>query len=276
VTPRPVLDPAIRGYYERRPEETRLQRGLSQLEAHRTRTLIERFAPPFPATVLDVGGAAGAYAGWLAEHGYDVHLVDPVPRLVDEARRHSASLTRPIASCDVGDARALAQPNDFAAMVLLLGPLYHLTTAADRALALGEAARVLAPGGVVFAAGITRWASAFDALARDLFVDPGIAAVVDQVLRDGQHRSTSEAPGYFTTAYFHRPEELRAEVSAAGLVVEGLFGLEGPCGLFGDFDARWADPRRRADMIRVAEAVEAEPWVLGVSGHFLCVARRPA
>jgi SAM-dependent methyltransferase len=275
-SPAAGLDAAIRAYYEQAPEETRLDAGPFQLEALRTRELIQRHAPLPPATVLDIGGAAGAYAAWLAEAGYTVHLVDPVPRLVAEARRRSATLTRPIASCEVGDARALAFPAASAEVVLLLGPLYHLTEAADRACALMEAARVLRPGGLLFAAAISRWASALDGLARDLFRDPRFAAIVEQDLRDGQHRNPTERVDYFTTAYFHRPEELRAEVLQAGLVVEGVYGLEGPGWLLPDFAERWADPRRRSDLVRLARTFELEESVVGVNAHLLAVARKPA
>lgn len=60
-------DPRIRSYYEKRAEESRLERGLCQIEAVRTRSLIERLAPAPPGVVIDVGGAAGAYALWLAD-----------------------------------------------------------------------------------------------------------------------------------------------------------------------------------------------------------------
>jgi ubiquinone/menaquinone biosynthesis C-methylase UbiE len=270
------FDPVIRAYYDQAPEETRLQVGPFQLEALRTRELIERHAPRPPATVLDVGGAAGAYAAWLAEAGYTVHLVDPVPRLVAEARRRSAALRRPLASCEVGDARALSFPTASANVVLLLGPLYHLTTAEDRARALAEAARVLKPDGLLFAAAISRYASALDGLSRDLFQDPRFSAIVEQDLRDGQHRNPTERVDYFTTAYFHRPDELRAEVVQAGLVVEGLYGLEGPAWVLPDFAERWSDARRRSDAVRVARALESEPSILGVNAHLLVVGRKPA
>ena len=269
------LDAVVRDYYDRVPEEGRLETPPFQLEALRTRELIERHAPAPPATVLDVGGAAGAYAGWLAGAGYTVHLVDVVPRLVAEARRRSAALARPLASCQVGDARALPFPAAGADVVLLLGPLYHLTSAPDRARALAEAARVLAPGGVLFAAAISRWASALDGIARDLFRDARFGAIVERDLRDGQHRNPTERADYFTTAYFHRPEELRAELLAAGLVVEGLYGIEGPGWILPDLAERWADARRRADLVAVARAVELEPSVIGASAHLLAVARRP-
>jgi len=201
----PEIDSAIAEYYRQAPEERRLEEGAFLLESLRTRELIERHAPASPATVVDIGGAAGAYALWLAEAGYSVHLLDPIPRLVAEAERRSVAAPRPLASCAVGDARNLPFPDQTADLVLLLGPLYHLTAAQDRAGALDEAARVLKPGGCLFAAAVSRWASALDGLARDLFEDPQFAAIVAQDLRDGQHRNLSGPLDYFTTAYFHRP-----------------------------------------------------------------------
>ena len=274
--PPPGLDPTIAEYYHRAPEEHRLEQGPFILEEMRTRELIERHARQPPATVLDVGGAAGAYALWLAEAGYTVHLVDAVPRLVAEAQRRSAAGSRPLASCRVGEARALDFPDRSADIVLLLGPLYHLIEAADRARALGEARRVLKPGGRLFAAAISRWASALDGLSRDLFQDPRFAAIVEQDLREGQHRNPTERLDYFTTAYFHRPDELRAEVLGAGLILEGLYGVEGPGWLLSDVTARLADPGRRADLLQVARLLESEPSMLGVSAHLLVVARTPA
>ena len=101
------IDPAILNYYDNAPEETRLDFGSSRLEAERTRELILRHLPRPPAAVLDVGGAAGAYAFWLAELGYDVHLLDATPRLVDVARQRNGQVTARLASCRVADARSL-------------------------------------------------------------------------------------------------------------------------------------------------------------------------
>jgi SAM-dependent methyltransferase len=275
-TPPPEFDSTIADFYDRYSEETRLEQGAFLLEALRTRALILRYAPAAPATVVDIGGAAGAHALWLADAGYTVHLVDPVPRLVAEARRRSTAQSRPLASCDVGDARSTRFADGMADIVLLLGPLYHLTTAADRGRALTEASRVLKPGGRLFAAAISRWASALDGLTRDLFHDPEFAAIVEADVRDGQHRNPTNRIEYFTTAYFHRPDGLREEAINAGLLVDGVFGIEGPGWLLPDVNARLEDPRRRADLLRIARMFEAEPAVLGVSAHLLLVARKPS
>lgn len=269
-----MIDPAIAAFYDRAAEEDRLAQGPFLLEALRTRELIERYAPAAPSTVVDIGGAAGAYALWLADAGYTVHLLDAAGRLVAEARRRSAAAARPLASCEVGDARSTPFPDSSADIVLLLGPLYHLPSADDRARALAEASRVLKPGGLLFAAAISRWASALDGLARDLFQDAAFAAIVEEDLRTGQHRNPTGRLDYFTTAYFHRPEDFQAEISGSGLLVEGLFGIEGPGWMLPDVDARLNDPARRADLLRVARLFESDPAALAMSAHLLLVARK--
>src|SRR5437764_7630733 len=104
--------PEVQAYYARFPEESRLGSGSSRLEFERTKEILARVLPAAPARIVDVGGAAGAYSLWLAERGYQVHLVDASPRLVDEARTRSAKSTTPIVSLSVADARRLPQENN--------------------------------------------------------------------------------------------------------------------------------------------------------------------
>src|SRR6516162_5604154 len=101
----PELRPEItRHYADARPERTRITEGFGQLELVRTREIIRRHLAPPPASVLDVGGGEGVHATWLADDGYDVHLVDPVAAHVDEATATAATLARPFTAA-VGDAR---------------------------------------------------------------------------------------------------------------------------------------------------------------------------
>jgi ubiquinone/menaquinone biosynthesis C-methylase UbiE len=269
--PRPKFPKEITRYYQEVAEEGRLAAGPSQLEFARTKEIVLRHLPPPPATILDVGGAAGAYALWLAERGYQVHLIDPVPRLVEEAWRRSEASPHRLCACLVGDARELTFADGVADGVLLLGPLYHLTDTAERLRALREVYRVLRPGGLMFAAAISRYASALDGVARDLFADPSFAAIVRQDLEQGQHRNETGNWDYFTTAYFHRPDELQAEVVSAGFNCQAVLGIEGPGWILSDFDERWADPRKREDLLRVARALEREESIVGLSAHLLAV-----
>ncbi|HEY9515683.1 MAG TPA: methyltransferase domain-containing protein [Gemmatimonadaceae bacterium] len=270
----PNFDPAIQAYYNRAPEESRLEVGAFRLEELRSRELILRHAPEPPAAVLDVGGAAGAYSFWLAERGYEVRLLDATPRLIDVARARNEQVVHKLASVGVADARALPEADESAAMVLLLGPLYHLVQSQDRHAALVEAARVLRPGGVLVAAGISRWASLLDGLARELLRDPAFVRIVERDLLDGHHENPTDRLDYFTTAYFHRPDELRGEVVDAGFEVEGLYGVEGPGWMLPDFIDRWNDAERRDVLVRVARALESEPSVIGCSAHLIVVGRK--
>jgi hypothetical protein len=112
-------------------------------------------------------------------------------------------------------------------------------------------------------------------LARDFFADPRFTAIAERDVRDGQHRNPTGQFDYFTTAYFHRPEDLRAEMLDAGLEMVGLFGIEGPGWILPDVAERLADARRRDDLLRIARLLESEPSILASSAHLLAVARKP-
>ena len=267
--PREVVD-----YYARYPEEERLQRGSFLLEFERTKELLRRFLPSAPASVVDVGGAAGAYSFFLADLGYDVHLVDLSARLVEEARRRNAGRERPVASFAAADARRLPQADGSADAVLVMGPLYHLPDAADRLAALREAHRVLQAPGIVIVAAISRYASTLDGLVHNLAHDSRFMAIRDRDLVDGQHRNDTGVDDYFTTSYFHRPEDLRAELESAGFEDAAVLGVEGPGWQVPDFEARWADEIARNDLLKIARAVESAPSILGVSAHLLGVGRK--
>jgi hypothetical protein len=61
---------------------------------------------------------------------------------------------------------------------------------------------------------------------------------------------------------------------SAGFDCRAVLGLEGPGWILSDFDRRWADPRKREDLLRVARALEGEPSIVGLSAHLLAVGTR--
>jgi SAM-dependent methyltransferase len=264
------MDEVVVRHYESIHEEERIAEGFGRLELIRTQEILHRFLPEPPAKVLDVGGGTGIHAAWLADEGYKVHLVDLTPGHVEAV---AAQLGPRGVTAELGNARHLTQPDDAFDVALVLGPLYHLTDRQDRVGALREAARVVRRDGLVIVAGINRFASLFDGLARGFLSDDRFKTIVERDLRDGQHRNPTGEPHWFTTAFFHRPDELEDEADEAGLHVLGLFGVEGIAGWLPHLDAFWATAEGKETILDAARATESDAALRGLSPHMLLVTR---
>jgi SAM-dependent methyltransferase len=266
VSDEPVLDSEVLAYYEQGRERSRLET-VCRLEFLRTSELLERFLPPAPSALLDVGGGAGAYALPLASAGYDVTLVDPVRLHVQQA------LASGVHTAAVGDARSLQFADDTFDAVMLLGPLYHLPDRESRLSALREAIRVVRPSGLVVASVISRFASTLDGLQAGFLLDDRFEAIVRGDLTTGRHENPERVHGWFTTAFFHHPAEIESEFNDAGCRVSEVLAIEGPTSGVADLDTWLGDDERTAVLLRAIRRVEAEPSLLGCSSHLFVVAR---
>jgi ubiquinone/menaquinone biosynthesis C-methylase UbiE len=264
----------VRYYYAQGKESTRLTKTPEgQVEYLRTKELLQRYLPPPPAVILDVGGGPGIYACWLASHGYAVHLVDPIELHVKRAQEASArQRAHPLASCELGDARHLTAESATVDAILLLGPLYHITERDERAFALSEAYRVLRPGGVIVAAGISKFMSALDGLSKGFVDDPAYREMMERDLIDGQHRNPfPEKTEYFTTSILHQPNELRREMASAGFTRLESLAVEGPAWLLDDLESYLDYSDRTAILMKVLRSLETEASLMGASKHFLTI-----
>jgi ubiquinone/menaquinone biosynthesis C-methylase UbiE len=266
----------IEKHYLQSGEPKRLSNEWGELERLRTQSILARHLPPAPATILDIGSAVRAYAFPLAKQGYEVHLIDPVELHLEQARSSAANSRITLASIALGDARDLDFAANSADAVLLLGPLYHLIERSDRLNALREVRRVLKPRGVLFAASISRFASLIDGLSRGFFQDATFRTIIDADLTHGLHRNPTNKSEYFTTAYFHRPEELAAEVSDAGFGDVQILAIEGPAWSTARFRGVWNDAEQRQKLLQFLAMIESEPTIQGASAHIMAVAFQPS
>lgn len=142
----------LESYYNRYDEEGRLLSLHGQVEFLTTWKYIhEALAGLSRPRILEVGAGTGRYSVALAKEGYDVTAVELIEHnlsLLKQKLDGSEALR-----AFQGNALDLsALENDRYDLTLLLGPMYHLYTQAEKERALAEAVRVTRPGGIVMVA----------------------------------------------------------------------------------------------------------------------------
>jgi hypothetical protein len=113
-----------------------------------------------------------------------------------------------------------------------------------------------------------------DGLSKGFLTDPYFIEILERSVTDGQHRNPKNLPGYFSTAYFHHPDEIREEFAEASFKVEAVLAIEGPAEFMPNFDAFWDVPAQRDLLLGFVRKIEADPAMLGASGHIMGVGRK--
>ncbi|MGM0666567.1 MAG: class I SAM-dependent methyltransferase [Bacteroidota bacterium] len=158
--------------------------------------------------------------------------------------------------------------------ILLLGPMYHLTSIENRQRMLRLAYDHLKPGGYLFSAFMTR----VGALVYGLKNNPeGIlyADGAEKLWETGTDDSFVEATEWFTNAYFSHPEEIKPLIEQSGLKPLHLAGVEGVFGerleLYHQLDKKLQE-RWMGFIIGHCE----DPRMIQNTKHLLSVAQKPA
>lgn len=241
-----------------------------------TRRLREHLAPG--SRVLDIGGGPGRYTLWLAAHGHRVTLADLVPELLGEARARIeaaglASNVEDVVVADVCDLSAWADQSFDAA--LCLGPFYHLPEAERRERAASEVARVLRPGGLLFAAFMPR----LGFFKRTMATREEWAHLRDRefVASLSEHGSfLNDNPGRFDAGYGAWPEEIAPLFAARGFETVSLLAAESFAPPVSEQLAAMAtaDPESYAAALDILETHAADSSILGTANHLLYIGRR--
>jgi SAM-dependent methyltransferase len=265
---------AVGAHYDDAAYESEVSRleTMSPVELAMTVRLLERFVPP-GSVIADVGVGAGHYDERLAGLGCRLHLVDVSQRLLDAALERLRSCGR--SECVI-DAR-LASATDLSHIadrscdgVLLLGPLYHLLSDAERRQAVAEARRVLRPEGLLLAAALNRLAG----VRAEYLAWPERGAERHELLR----RFLGDGlvwPGESPTlghAHFASAAEFR-ELFAADFDELLFVGLESFTGCEQELFVELPVADREA-WLDLVEETAALPEAVGCCEHFLYAGRR--
>jgi SAM-dependent methyltransferase len=223
--------------------------------------------------VAEIGVGGGHYTEFLAQRDCRLHLVDISARLLDavEEKLRQAGLEGRIAGRHpISGANLEGLPSESVDLALLMGPLYHLQSLAERQRSVYESARILKRGGTLFAAGINRLTYLRDLLRLKFAPVSERVPFHQQYLRDGNLDPEHAPPiGYahLTTATdFQALFEGQFE-RVAFLGVESFTAAWQ--NIFGDLPAvekeQWLD---------LVEETGQTPEGIGQSDHFLFVGRK--
>lgn len=263
----------VRAYYDRHAarERARLEDAYRFSEALVLRAALgaRLGAGGRVEAVCEVGSGPGHYAPWLRTIADRVLCLD-----VSAVELASVPLGDDVAAVQA-DARRLPLAEASMGAVLLLGPHYHLPDPADRAQMLAEAARVLAPGGLLALAGLNRTGVA----VKTALHKPRTAWAARRVLTEALRGPTGLPPGAlgdFPPAHLSDAAHLRAELAHAGLVDVNVRGCESLTVMAPGL-ARRARQRPRAGRALDAHLVTTATGrvSLAFSEHLLALARKP-
>jgi SAM-dependent methyltransferase len=268
-----LVSSEIEQFYSGAAEEKRLTYGLGPLEFERNKELIGRFLPKASSFVIDVGGGPGIYAEWLAGMGQQVHLIDPVSKHIQQAKKRAAKLKRPFKAA-LGEARLLDFPDQAADIVIEHGPLYHLQRRADRVNALKEAYRVLKPGGIMLGFAINHSVSTLTGLLNGMIHDDQFYNMCADELKTGLHNPPAAWPGILPEAFFHKPNELLVEVAEACFTGIELFAVEGMIWLDAKYFESRSNPDKKEKMMNLLKATEQSIELLCFSPHMMVCGRK--
>lgn len=260
-------------FYNKASEETRLNKGMGIFEFERIKVLIDKYLPPQSAKIIDVGGGTGKYAEWLSKKGNSVFLVDPVPKHIDQAIIRANKLKNKF-SVNLGEAGELNFPDNFADVVILHGPLYHLQNKVDREKAINEAKRIVRPGGIILGFSINYTASTLVGLLQGLIHKKTFFEMCKEELTTGIHNPPNDFPWLLAEAYYHTPGELRKEFQEQELVYLNTYAVEGMAWLDKNYFTSMSNEKRKRTLMDLLNITENDENLLSFSPHMMIASRK--
>lgn len=266
----------VQKYYRQYDEWRRLVKDpYHTLEYETTLQFLRKHLPP-RGLILDAGGGPGRYTIELANLGYDVHLLDLTPKLLEIARREirRAGVEDRVRGIHRGSIQDLSrfEGSRFDAVLCLGATLGHVVDRGERGKALGELVRVAKRGAPVFFSVVGRYSQLMDAAGRfpdKLDSEPEFYL---ESLRTGEY----DGRHGFAPCHFFLPEELERELTRKRLRVVERVGLEGLASHHRREFNRLArtHPKTWAVWKEIHLGTCTQPAVVGTSEHFMIVCRK--
>lgn len=244
----------------------------SRLDRHKiefdiTKKYLDAYISESGLSIIDIGGGPGRYAFYLAQKGHCVTLVDLSSKNITVAMEKSLELGLPLAECVQGNALHLEMFQQVYDVVMLMGPLYHLTRLEERQNAVQQAYRLLKPGGLFIASFISAYAPMQSVLSDPLSIENPSDLL--RYLKDGVNPKDAG----FTVAYFSGVREARQLMAEVGLKELAFAGVENILGCK-EREITALEQEKYDVWVQVAYELSQDESVFGVSQHFLYMGRK--
>ena len=268
-----LINRNIEVFYNKASEETRLDKGMGVFEFERIKSLIEKYISTSPSKIIDIGGGTGKYSEWLAKKGHQVHLVEPVSKHIKIAQNRANKLKNKF-SVQLGESRKLEFSNNFADLIILHGPLYHLQKKEDRDLTICEAKRVLKNGGIILGFAINYTASTLVGLLNGLIHKKSFFEMCKEELTNGIHNPPDDFPWLLTEAYYHKPEQFKNEFINQELTYLNTYAVEGMAWLDKNYFANMLDNKKKKTLLELIKVTENDSNLLPFSPHMMIAVKK--
>ena len=248
----------INALYKMLNEDTRLSYSkAARVEFITTVKYVEKYLKP-GSKIIDIGAGAGEYSLHFASQGYSVTAVELAeiniaafqakltPKLDIDLRQGNA--------CDLS-----AFDDDSFDIVLLLGPLYHISDPKDRQTCINEARRVCKPGGTIF----------FAYISNDMVVLTQTFYYDLDYLVDGNYNHETFQCDNFPFVFF-TVANAREELVNAGIKLLHEIAADGVSELLAD-KINQLDEKGYEQYLRYHFYCCEKPEMLGRSNHLLFV-----
>lgn len=246
--------------YELFNEDTRLNHSkAARVEFLTTVRYIEEYLKP-RGKILDIGAGAGEYSLYFARKGYDVSALELSENNI-KAFRKKISPEDHIHLIQ-GNAMDLSCfEDDSFDIVLMLGPLYHLSRDEDKQTCIAQAKRVCKPGGKIF----------FAFISNDMVILTEFSYRPDYFTAGDYNKETFRLDDF--PFVFHTVERCRDVLRAGGIRILKEVASDGVSELMED-KINALDEEGYRQYLRYHYYICEKPECLGMSNHLLFIGEK--